>query len=242
MNKCWNFEETEAGRSLHLNGYIAEESWLDDDVTPKAFKGELEAGKGDLTVWINSPGGDVFAASQIYTMLKEYSGKVTVKVDGIAASAASMIAMAGKEVYLSPTAMMMIHNPATFVWGEEADLKQGMKLLSEVKEAILNAYETRTGLSRSRLSAMMDAETWMSAGKAVDLGFADGVLYVDGPQPVTDFLFDRLTITNHLRQKWPATTSEVTGPEPEPETPAPTATPTPGIPAAQLYQRLNLIK
>ena len=101
--KFWNWtknEETQE-RILHLNGTIAEESWFDDDVTPKIFEGELKAESGDVVVWINSPGGDCFAASQIYNMLKEYSGKVTVKVDGIAASAASVIAMAGDTVYVS---------------------------------------------------------------------------------------------------------------------------------------------
>ena len=95
---------------LELNGTIAEESWFDDDVTPQLFKEELNAGNGDITVWINSPGGDCVAAAQIYNMLSNYAGKVTVKIDGIAASAASVIAMAGDAVLVSPVSMMMIHN------------------------------------------------------------------------------------------------------------------------------------
>ena len=98
-------------RTLFLNGTIAEESWFDDDVTPALFKDELNAGTGDITLWINSPGGDCVAAAQIFNMLSEYPGKVTVKIDGLAASAASVIAMAGTEIWMSPVSMMMIHNP-----------------------------------------------------------------------------------------------------------------------------------
>ena len=110
MRKFWNWVKNEAGRTLYFDGYIAQDSWFADDITPKKFKDELTASAGDIAVWLNSPGGDVFAASQIYTMLKEYEGKVTVKIDGIAASAASVIAMAGDEIVMSPVAMMMIHN------------------------------------------------------------------------------------------------------------------------------------
>lgn len=93
-------------RVLHLNGTIAEESWFDDDVTPQLFKDELFAGDGDITVWINSPGGDCVAAAQIYNMLMDYKGNVTIKIDGIAASAASVIAMAGTKVLMSPVSML----------------------------------------------------------------------------------------------------------------------------------------
>ncbi|EEM0293717.1 Clp protease ClpP, partial [Salmonella enterica subsp. enterica serovar Typhimurium] len=123
IRKFWNWIKNEDGeRTLYFDGYIAEESWFDDDITPKKFKAELMESGGDISVWINSPGGDVFAASQIYNMLKEYKGKVTVKVDGLAASAASVIAMAGDEILMSPVAMLMIHNPSTLIWGEEADM------------------------------------------------------------------------------------------------------------------------
>ena len=113
MRKFWNWVKNEDGRILFLNGPIAEETWWGDEVTPKMFKDELASDAGPVTVWINSPGGDVFAAAQIYNMLMEYSGAVTVKIDGIAASAASVIAMAGGEVLVSPVSMMMCHNPAT---------------------------------------------------------------------------------------------------------------------------------
>ena len=119
MNKFWNWVRTsDESRTLYLNGTIAEESWFDDDITPAAFKAELLAGEGDITVWINSPGGDCVAASQIYSMLMDYKGAVTVKIDGIAASAASVIAMAGTTVLMAPTALMMVHNPLTVAIGD----------------------------------------------------------------------------------------------------------------------------
>ena len=202
MRKFWNWVKNEAGSTLYLDGYIAQDSWFDDDITPKKFKNELTANEGDIEVWLNSPGGDVFAASQIYTMLKEYEGTVTVKIDGLAASAASVIAMAGDEIVMSPVAMMMIHNPATVIFGEASDLQDGIKMLSEVKEGIINAYEQRTGLPRNKISNMMDAETWFSAQKAVELGFADKILYAPETQAVAEgFIFDRLSVVNTFTKK-----------------------------------------
>ena len=126
--KFWNWIKNEdesvpdIGRTLFLNGMISDETWYGDEVTPQLFKDELNAGNGNITVWINSPGGDVFAAAQIYNMLRDYKGSVTVKIDGIAASAASVIAMAGDTVCVSPVAMMMIHNPATIAIGDTAEM------------------------------------------------------------------------------------------------------------------------
>lgn len=109
INRFWNFsEESETERILRIDGVIAEDSWLDDDVTPKQFKSDLESGVGDITVWLNSPGGCVFAAAQIYNMLRDYDGKIIIKVDGVAASAASVIAMAGDEILMSTVSLLMI--------------------------------------------------------------------------------------------------------------------------------------
>ena len=140
------------------------------------FHDELFAGKGPVTVWLNSPGGDCIAASQIYTMLMDYKDDVTVKIDGIAASAASVIAMAGTRVLMAPTALMMIHNPMTGAYGNITDMEKAIEMLDEVKESILNAYEIKTSLSRAKLSHLMDSETWMNANKAIELGFADDIL------------------------------------------------------------------
>jgi len=168
-------------RTLHLNGTIAEESWFDDDVTPQLFREELESGSGDITIWINSPGGDCVAAAQIYNMLMDYKGSVTVKIDGIAASAASVIAMAGTEVLMSPVGMLMIHNPMTVAMGDADEMEKAIEMLGSVKESILNAYEIKTGLSRAKLAHLMDAETWMDANKALELGFIDGILARENP-------------------------------------------------------------
>ena len=230
MKKFWNWVKNEGSRSLYFDGYISQDSWFDDDITPKKFKAELTATAGDISVWLNSPGGDVFAASQIYTMLKEYDGKVTVQIDGLAASAASVIAMAGDEVLMSPVAMMMIHNPATMIFGEAADFQSGIKMLSEVKEGIINAYEQKTGLSRAKISNMMDAETWFSAQKAVELGFADKILYApEQVEAAEGFIFDKITVTNALRRKLPKEKQES---EAQPQ----------GVPHQELLTRLNLLK
>ena len=180
MKKFWKWknqtQNSPTERVLTLNGTIAEESWFDDDVTPQLFKDELNSGTGDITVWINSPGGDCVAAAQIYNMLMDYKGNVTVKIDGIAASAASVIAMAGTEVLMSPVSMLMIHNPMTVAMGDAAEMEKAIDMLASVKESIINAYEIKTGMSRAKISHLMDDETWMDANKAVELGFADDVL------------------------------------------------------------------
>jgi ATP-dependent Clp protease, proteolytic subunit ClpP len=227
MNKFWNFSEDETGRVLHLNGTIASESWVDDDVTPQIFKNELMSGTGPLTLWINSPGGDVFAAAQIYNMLMDYKDDVTVNIDGIAASAASVIAMAGTTVNMSPVAMMMIHNPMTVAIGDSKEMEKAIAMLSEVKESILNAYEIKTSLSRVQLSHLMDAESWFNAKKALELGFADSILYESAPHEdgtVQSMMFSQAAVTNQLLLK-------LADKKPQPKTPV-----------SQLEKRLSLLK
>jgi len=193
-------------RVLFLNGTIAEDSWFDDDVTPQLFKNELLSGNGDVTVWINSPGGDCIAAAQIYNMLVEYKGNVTVKIDGIAASAASVIAMAGTKVLMSPVSMLMIHNPMTIAYGSSEEMQRAISMLDEVKNSIIDAYEIKTGISRIKLSHLMDAETWMDANKAVELGFADEVITrgtdIENMEvPKVSVLYLKTAVTNSLMDK-----------------------------------------
>ena len=255
-------------RVLELNGTIAEESWFDDDVTPQLFKDELNAGSGDITVWINSPGGDCVAAAQIYNMLSNYKGKVTVKIDGIAASAASVIAMAGDTVLVSPVSMLMIHNPATIAWGDHAEMQKAIDMLSEVKESIINAYVLKTGLSRPKLSHLMDAETWMDANKAVELGFADEIMTrakaepekepeedTEGgaseedeeekkfPPSTSSMLYSRRAVTNALLNKMAA---KYGGEKPKADIQAqakiPAADTETGRSVDALMERLNLLK
>lgn len=200
-------------------------------------------------MWINSPGGDCVAAAQIYNMLTDYKGNVTVKIDGIAASAASVIAMAGDTVLMSPVSMMMIHNPATMAFGDHAEMQKAIEMLAEVKESIINAYVIKTGQSRAKLSHLMDAETWMDANKAVELGFADDILTRaafpekedddnDDDEPNKDdekeekpktssFLFSRKTVNSNLMNKL------------EKHYSTPTAD---GVSAKEIRSRLDMIK
>ena len=236
MNKAfWNWVKNEDARTLFLDGPIAEETWYGDEVTPRLFKSELLSDSDDITIWINSPGGDVFAAAQIYNMLKEYPGKVTVKIDGLAASAASVIAMAGSEVLMSPVGQMMIHNPMTIAFGDTVEMEKAIAMLKEVKEAIINAYELKTGLSRAKISHLMDAESWFNAKKAVELGFVDGILFQGNEQnPNSEgIIFSQLSITNSLLGKLPKRPKP---PDPEPE---PTV---PSTPIESLEKRLFLIQ
>ena len=247
MKKFWNWktqtvtnqetQETVTERTLFLNGTIAEESWFDDDVTPQIFKDELNSGSGDITVWINSPGGDCIAAAQIYNMLMDYKGNVTVKIDGIAASAASVIAMAGTKVLVSPVSMLMIHNPMTVAYGNSAEMQKAIDMLGSVKDSILNAYEIKTGLSRTKLSHLMDAETWMDANKAIELGFADELMQRSAatdeiPVPQVSMMFSRTAVVNSLMDKLAAKCKIEA---------KPTQTET-KVTADSLRDRLNLIK
>lgn len=236
--RFWNFaRDGDTGeRTLYLDGVIASEPWLDDDITPKLFRKELFAENGNITIWLNSPGGCVFAASQIYSMLMEYKGSVTIKIDGIAASAASVVAMAGTQVLMSPTACLMVHNPSTIALGDSEEMLRAKAMLDEVKESIINAYELRTSLSRTQLSHMMNAETWLSAKKAIEMGFADGLLEDEKrKQALETYNFSRQAVTNSLLDRLKAR-------EPKPAPIAETTTPTaPQTTIQSLDERLILI-
>lgn len=231
MHKFWNFTEDDSGRTLRIEGQIADETWFGDEVTPQVFKNDLHAGNGDITLWINSPGGDVFAAAQIYNMLMDYKGDVHVVIDGLAASAASVIAMAGTTVSMSPVAMMMIHNPWTVAQGEAKDMQKVIEMLGEIKESIINAYELRSGLSRTKLSHLMDSESWFNAKKAVELGFADKILFDKQEEQgmgTESYSFSRNAAQQDLLVKMQAKL-EVQQPKKT-------------IPINQLEKRLNLLK
>ena len=234
MRRFWNWvRDGDADRTLYFDGVIAEETWFQDDITPETFRAELMGGDGPVTIFLNSPGGCCFAASQIYTMLMEYPHDVTIKIDGIAASAASVIAMAGTRVLMAPTALLMIHNPLSHVMGDTAEMRKAIHMLEEVKDSILNAYEIKTGLPRDEISRMMDAETWISAGRAVELGFADGMLTKGdtteaqnrAPDVLVGFAFSRTAATNSLLDKMKLSTLPAK----------------PGTPIADLDKRLALL-
>ena len=231
---------------------------MGDEVTPAIFKEELHAGGGPILLHISSPGGDCIAASQIYTMLMDYPGDVTIQIDGMAASAASVIAMAGTHVTMSPTSLMMIHNPFTMAMGDTEEMRKAIQLLDEVKESIINAYQIKTGLSRTQISHLMDSETWMNALKAKEMGFCDEVLYTgaeDLPENMAGFAFERkpaaACLMNRVIASMPKPVNVVHD-EPEhppdaeqtpeePKEPEP-VTPDNRVKAADLEKRLSLLK
>ena len=232
--RFWNFtSETEGRRILHIEGDIAAYSWWGDEVTPQEFKKELFSAAGDIDVIINSNGGDVFAANEIYGMLKEYPGNVRVKIAPLAASAASVIAMAGDEVLISPVGMIFIHDPMASVFGNETELGGAIESLKAVKENIVTAYEKKTGLPRDEIAQLMAAETFIPATTAIKMGFADALLYEDDPKEATAFnRKEPVRITN-------AATRAMLDKIKATQEPPPAAN---SIPAEPLYQRLDLIQ
>lgn len=182
----WNFKNVkqEDGSNLielRIEGEIIDDgdAWIYDwfgepHASPSAFRNQLAEHKGkDITVWIDSPGGSVWAGAAIYNALKEHDGKVIAKIDSMAFSAASVIAMSADEIHMSPTSMMMIHNPLGGAWGEAKDLRKVADILDTVKETIVNAYVLKTGLDADAIWDLMSDETWMSANKAIKDGFAE---------------------------------------------------------------------
>jgi ATP-dependent Clp protease protease subunit len=176
--KFWNFKalDDKTGE-LTLYGEISSSTWWGDEVTPKQFKEDLDA-LGDidtLNVYINSPGGDVFAGQAIYSMLKRYEAQVNVFVDGVAASIASLIAMAGDKVIMPANAMMMIHSPWTFAVGNAQDFRKLADDMDKIRDSMIVAYESRSALTTEEITEIMDAETWLSAKDCLEYGFADEI-------------------------------------------------------------------
>lgn len=178
----------ESGRptdELFIDGAIVTDvDWWSDagQVVARNFRKSLSVCK-DVRLYINSPGGDVFAGADIYTMIREHKGRVTAVITGIAASAASIVAMAADEILISPVGYMMIHDPWTIVAGNARELEQNARVLREIGEGLIAAYQRRTGKSRDEISAMLADETYMSAQTCVDEGFADAILYDEPAAP-----------------------------------------------------------
>lgn len=181
----WKFVDSAQSESglteLEFDGVISEFSWMGDEITPKLFKDQLyEMGKGGpVMIKLNSPGGDVIAASKIRSILTDYPGPVTARIDGMAASAAVAVVMAANRVKIMDSAYMMIHDPSVVVFLAALDIELLGSLhdeLKSIKDGLVPIYAQRTGLSEDKLSRMMSKETWMSAREAVELGFADEVV------------------------------------------------------------------
>ena len=176
--KFWTLKaaegEPKAGE-LMLYGEISEISWFGDEVTPQEFKGDLDTlGEiEELRVFINSGGGDVFAAQAIYSMLRRHGSRKIVYIDGLAASAASLVAMAGDRIVMPRNAMLMVHNPWALVIGESRDMRKMADSLDRIRESMIEAYREKTGAEHDYIVGLLDAETWMTAAEAVEMGFAD---------------------------------------------------------------------
>lgn len=226
MNKFWNWNVEASGDSeLILDGVIASESWWDDEVTPKMFREELGQHSGNVTVRINSPGGDVFAGVAIYNMLNEHEGEVTVKVDGIAASIASLIAMAGDKIIMLPGSMMMVHNPWTFAAGNADDLEQVVESLKKCGESMVPIYVARTGQTEEKIKELLKAETWMTAQDAVDLGFASEAIeaktsLADAMAKINDMTASMQSAVMQPVMSMKARKADATDPKPVEDTPA----------------------
>lgn len=176
--KFWNFKALDENTAeLTLYGEISDISWWGDEVTPKQFKEDLDA-LGDidtLNVYINSPGGDVFAGQAIYSMLKRHKATINVYVDGLAASIASLIAMAGDKVIMPANAMMMVHNPWTFAYGNANDFRKLADDMDKIRDSMVVAYESRSALTTDEIIELLDAETWLSAEDCLEYGFCDEI-------------------------------------------------------------------
>ena len=204
MGEFWKFKNSADGAAeLLLYGEISDASWYGDEVTPKRFADDLAAcGGKDLTVRVNSPGGDVFAAQAIYNQLKAYAGKVTVKIDGMCASAATVIACAGETVIMPSNTIYMIHNPKSAMLGyyDAVQLGKVSDRLTTVKQTIVNVYMGRVGnaLSEVQVKHKMDSEEWMTADKAKEYGFVDEIT---DEIPIENRWEDNLLIVNSVSCK-----------------------------------------
>ena len=178
----WTFRDAAEGDSgeveLEFNGPISEYSWWGDEITPKMFKDDLyKKGCGNaVTMLVNSPGGEVIAASVIRSILQEYPGQVTADIYGLAASAATIVVTGADHIRMRESALFMIHDPSGIAWGNIDEIKQFLDTLKTVKDMIVATYETKTKLDPKKLGNMMSAETWMTAREACDLGFVDEVV------------------------------------------------------------------
>lgn len=258
----WNFvknEDNEDEVELRIEGEIVSDDdawfyeWFGMDVaSPNAFREALAGHTGKtINVWIDSWGGDTTAAAGIYNALKEHKGKVVVKIDGKAVSAASVIAMAGDEIKMSPVALLMIHNPWTVAMGESKDMRHMADVLDEVKETIMTAYQMQTKKSRKKISEMMDNETWMSAKTALAEGFIDEILYtepVEGQRIENSFIFSHTAIQNSAKDAMKRFFEQYekikarAEPEPKPE-PTPEPGPEPELAPINAYQaKLNILR
>jgi len=173
--KFWKFQaKSDKSGELLLYGEISSVSWYGDEITPKEFKKDLDA-LGDidiLNIYVNSPGGDVFAAQGMVNILERHKSEKNIHVDGLMASASTFFIKVGK-VFMPSNAMMMYHNPSSIVWGNATQMRKMADDLDKVRESMLAIYRDKTGMTDEEIIPILDAETWMTAEEAVEYGFAD---------------------------------------------------------------------
>lgn len=251
-------------REINLNGYIDEEDWWDDTITPKALHdllyGEDGQSADDVHIRLNSYGGSCNAAVRMFDDIKAYPGKTQITISGTAASAATVLAQGAGLLEITPGSLFMIHDPSTIAMGNERDMQDAINVLRACKSSILNVYGTRSHLPRDEVAKLMAGiggvdGTWMDANEALEKGFVDRIA-TDGdgspenaasPRTVNrkdaeakvQAWFDRHNPAKHAKDKPPA------APEPKPDKlldPTPAESKPTGVPIDQLYKRLNLIK
>lgn len=227
-------------RTIKFNGYIDEEVWWGDEITPSMLHDQLYGENGDLTddvsILVNSYGGSCNAATQMFDDINAYPGKVTVKISGTAASAATVFIQAADVVEITQGSLMMIHDPSTIAFGNEADMDAAKDVLKACKQAILNCYAVRAKASREELSDMMTKTTWLDANEALKNGLVDAITPVQGNAPtnsgdtprvnqhdaeekVKDWLNRRTpaSLRNHKQETEPTPVLPPKEPEPEQE-------------------------
>lgn len=235
MNKRfwkWSNSVESVDSELILEGPISDISWWGDEVTPQEFRDELSKHQGDLTVVLNSGGGDVFAGLAIYNALREFNHSVTVRVDGLAASIASVVAMAADKIIMAPGSMMMIHKPWMMVMGDINDLEKSKEILQGIEDSVVPIYVSRTGLDKEKIEEMLNAETWMTAEQAVEMGFADSLIEAKQKATISDAIKNALNgefalsmaATKKSLNDFVAK-AEIEDPEPEVEPEAPAEVP-----------------
>ena len=240
-------------REIHINGYIDDEVWFGDEVTPESLHGMLYGSKNehadDVHIRLNSYGGLCNAAVRMHDDIRAYPGKVRITVSGTAASAGTVLAMAADHLEMTPGSLWMIHDPSTFAWGNERDISEALTLLRACKESILNVYGGRCTKPREDIAAMMSAATWMDAKQALEDGFIDGIAEetptagtsnATGPRAVNRREAEaKVQAWLERRKQHPPSPPPQDRPEEQPDQPPPPENT--GVPIAQLDHRLGLL-
>jgi len=206
MEKFWNFIKNESDNTaeLLLYGTISDNSWWSDSVSPKRFKEDLEklGNVTQITVRIYSGGGDVFAANAIYSMLKDHKAEIIVKIDGLAASAATIIAMSGDKILIPENGYIMIHKVSTYISGNIDDIQKELELLEKIENTLVQTYVKRTGKTKEEVQALIDAETWLTGREAVEEGFADELMFEneEEKEKISNGILNKIEVRNDLEK------------------------------------------